>query len=210
MKQIALFPLNIVPFPGEELNLHIFEPRYKQLINDCLEEEGTFGIPSFINNRIEMGTEVTITEVFKTYEDGRMDIKTKAGSIFKVDEFWNPWGDKLYAGGVITYVQQVEETTTDLSLLLRMKELVSQLFAWLQESNVPKIATAKSVFEIGHKIGLKIEEEYELLKMPHENDRLEYTISHLEKLLPALERAHMAQEKIKQNGHFKHLDPLKF
>ncbi len=210
MRELPLFPLNIVPFPGEDLNLHVFEPRYKQLVNDCLKGDGTFGIPSYINNKIELGTEVEITEVFKTYEDGRMDIKTKAGRVFKVDEFWNPWGDKLYAGGLVTFIKRPEEVSTDLNLLLRMKELVSQLFIWLQEANTPKIATAKSVFEIGHKIGFKLEEEYELLRMPHENERLEFTISHLENLLPALERAHLAQEKIKQNGHFKHLDPLKF
>ncbi len=209
MKRIPLFPLNLVAFPGEDLNLHVFEPRYKQLVNDCIDEGSTFGIPSYIDNKIELGTEVEIVEISKTYEDGRMDIRTKATNSFKVNDFWNPWGEKLYAGGEIIYIERSSEKT-DLVLLLKMKELVSQLFAWLQEPKVPNVAKAKSVFDIGHKIGFKLEEEYELLKMPSENARLEYTINHLERLLPALERAHVAQERIKQNGHFKHLDPLTF
>ncbi len=207
MKRIPLFPLNLVAFPGEDLNLHVFEPRYKQLVNDCIDESSNFGIPSYIDNKIELGTEVEIIEVAKTYDDGRMDIRTKAINTFEVKDFWNPWGEKLYAGGEIIYLEQPNEKT-DLVLLLKMKELVSQLFAWLQEPNVPNIAKAKSVYDVGHKIGFKLEEEYELLKMPTENDRLNYTITHLENLLPALERAHIAQERIKQNGHFKHLDPL--
>ena len=209
MKQLPLFPLNIVAFPGENLNLHVFEPRYKQLVNDCLEEEITFGIPSYVNNKIEVGTEVEIVEVFKTYEDGRMDIRTKATDVFKVKDYWNPWGERLYAGGEIDYLKRKEEST-DLSLLLKMKELAIELFVWLQENNTPDVSKASSVYDIGHKIGFKLEEEYELLKMGCENERLMYTINHLENLLPALERAHSAQERIKQNGHFKHLDPLKF
>ena len=209
MKQLPLFPLNLVAFPGEELNLHIFEPRYKQLVNDCIEEQSSFGIPSFVNNKIELGTEVEIVEVAKRYSDGRMDIKTKATKVFQVNEYWNPWGEKLYAGGEISYLDQSKEST-DLQLLIKMKELANQLFSWLQEVNTPNVAKAKSVFDLGHKIGFKLDEEYELLKMPTENERLEFTIKHLEKLIPALERAQFAQERIKQNGHFKHLDPLKF
>ena len=209
MKRIALFPLNIVAFPGEEVNLHVFEPRYKDLINDCLNRGDKFGIPSYVLGKIELGTEVEITEVTKTYDDGRMDIKTRAVDAFKVNDFWNPWGERQYAGGEIHYLFQSEDQT-DLNKLLSFKELVSQLFAWLREVDVPDVSSITSVFNIGHKIGFKLEEEYTLLEMTNENDRLDFAINHLENLLPALERAHLAQEKIKQNGHFKHLDPLKF
>lgn len=210
MKTIALFPLNLVAFPGEEVNLHVFEPRYKQLINDCLDEDNTFGIPSYVNNRIDLGTEVEITEVTKKYDDGRMDIRTQAISVFKVTDYWNPWGEKLYAGGEVTPLP-VEQSRTDLLLLLKLKELTSQLFTWLDATNNFKdISRIQSVFEIGHKLGFKLEEEYQLLAMPSENDRLSYTIRHLERFIPALERAHSANERIKQNGHFKHLDPLEF
>lgn len=209
MREIALFPLNIVAFPGESVNLHIFEPRYKALVNDCLAGQKTFGIPAYVMNKIELGTEVEITEVTKTYDDGRMDIKTKALDGFKVEEFWNPWGENEYAGGRITYLA-TSDSTTNQSKLYEFKEMVAKLFVWLGEMDVPDISSINSVFDIGHKIGFKPEEEYALLKMSAENERLDYAIRHLEHLLPALERAQNAQERIKQNGHFKHLDPLKF
>jgi len=209
MREIALFPLNIVAFPGEAVNLHIFEPRYKALVNDCLAEKSTFGIPAYVKNKIELGTEVEIVEVTKKYDDGRMDIKTKGLSAFRVDDFWNPWRENEYAGGRIEYLPNSDEQS-DLGMLYEFKEMVAKLFVWLGEMDGPDISTITSVFDIGHKIGFKPEEEYALLEMPAENDRLLYAIKHLEHLLPALERAQNAQERIKQNGHFKHLDPLKF
>ncbi|MEQ9405285.1 MAG: LON peptidase substrate-binding domain-containing protein [Cyclobacteriaceae bacterium] len=206
--QIPIFPLNIVAFPGEGVNLHIFEPRYKQLINDCLDQGLTFGIASHVLNKVELGTEVKITEVTKTYSDGRMDIKTLGLKVFEVKDFQNPWGEKLYAGGMVKFLEN--NTETDLEKLAEFKELVSELFGWLGEIDAPDITHINSVFDIGHKIGLKPEEEYLLLEIRKENERLRFAIDHLHRLIPALERAQHAQDRIRQNGHFKHLDPLEF
>ena len=129
-RELALFPLNIVVFPGEDVNLHIFEPRYKALVHDCLNEERPFGIPSYVNSKIEYGTQVHIVEISKTYEDGRMDIKTKADEIFLVKDFQNPWGDHEYAGGLIEFIPTDE--TEDAELRLRMLDLCGELFSWLQ------------------------------------------------------------------------------
>jgi hypothetical protein len=99
-KFLPLFPLNLVAFPGEKLNLHIFEPRYKELINECLEENKHFGIPAYIYNKLEgFGTEMKITKLVKRYEDGRMDISTEGVNVFELMDYENPLKDKLYAGG---------------------------------------------------------------------------------------------------------------
>jgi len=87
MLEIPLFPLNIVAFPGEEINLHIFEPRYKQLINDCLDNKTTFGIPSYVKSKIDLGTETEICSITKKYPDGRMDIKTRGVKVFLSEVF---------------------------------------------------------------------------------------------------------------------------
>lgn len=207
-KEIPLFPLNIVAFPGEELNLHIFEPRYKQLIEDCETSDKIFGIPSYINNKVEYGTEVEIIEITKRYSDGRSDVKTKATQIFKVIDFQNPWSKKLYAGGSIAYISH--DLEEDPALKLDFLALCKELFSWLQMSEKIKLDHSTNSFTVGHKIGLKLEEEYELLKIGSEVDRQHFIIKHLETMLPALERAEEARERIKLNGHFKHLDPLKF
>ena len=82
---IPIFPLSIVVYPGENLNLHIFESRYKQLINECYSEKKSFGIPTVINDKVsEMGTLMNIEEIVSTSENGEMDIKTKGVSVFRI------------------------------------------------------------------------------------------------------------------------------
>ena len=75
---VPIFPLAIVVYPGEQLNLHIFEPRYKQLITECFAEAKPFGIPTVLNNAVsEIGTLVQVSEIVKIYEDGKMDVRTE-------------------------------------------------------------------------------------------------------------------------------------
>ncbi|MFY0599522.1 MAG: LON peptidase substrate-binding domain-containing protein [Cyclobacteriaceae bacterium] len=207
-KEISLFPLNLVVFPGEELNLHIFEPRYKDLINDCLKKEGRFGIPSYVLNRIEFGTEVTIKEVTKTYKDGRMDIKTEGARVFRVLDYYNPWKSKSYAGGEIEFIDF--NLGRDEKLHCKIIDKLHDLFEWLKTEEEVDISYETSLYKVIHKIGLKLDEEYALLSMNSELQRQKYVLGHLKNLVPMLERAEEAREKIRMNGHFKHLDPLKF
>ncbi len=206
--EIPLFPLNIVAFPGELVNLHIFEPRYKQLVKDCIECKQGFGIPTYLNSKVEFGTEVEILKVEKTYEDGRMDIRTRGLSVFKILDFENEWNDKLYAGGTIEYPDNELQYHGDSKEL--MFNLVKQLLDWLQMNDKLKIEYESNSYSIAHKIGLKLEEEYEFLQILNEKDRQEFIINHLQRLIPALERAHSAKEVISMNGHFKHLTPPNF
>src|SRR3989337_2030747 len=84
---IPIFPLGIVVYPGEDLNLHIFEPRYKQLIKECHEQKKPFGIPTVIENKLqEHGTLVEITELSKLNDNGEMDIKTQGVQVFRILE----------------------------------------------------------------------------------------------------------------------------
>jgi Lon protease-like protein len=70
---IPIFPLGIVVYPGENLNLHIFEPQYKQLITECNEQKKPFGIPTVIENKMQdFGSMVTITEISKVHDNGEM------------------------------------------------------------------------------------------------------------------------------------------
>ncbi|MEN1786417.1 MAG: LON peptidase substrate-binding domain-containing protein, partial [Bacteroidota bacterium] len=102
--KLPLFPLQSVFFPGETVPLHIFEERYKQLINDCREEAMTFGIPVFIDNTIQYGTEVQLVEVVNTYDTGEMDVVCIARQVFKVLTFDNEMEGKLYSGGLVSFL----------------------------------------------------------------------------------------------------------
>lgn len=208
VKELPLFALNMVVFPSEELNIHIFEPQYKQLINDCLGGKCNFGIPSHVLNKIEYGTEVKIVELVKTYEDGRMDIRTEGVQVFEVKRYENPWDHKEYAGGIVEYLQVEEHADPDLNLDLI--ELCRELYEWLHMPPDFDMFSDNILYHVVHKIGLKPEEEYELLKMKSQVRQQKYVIEHLNKLIPALERAEKAKERIRMNGNFQNLDPFKF
>src|SRR5215203_4825288 len=82
---IPIFPLSVVVYPGEKLPLHIFEPRYKQLIRECHELKKPFGIPTVIKNNVqEMGTLVMLHDIVKEYENGEMDIRTEGLQVFRI------------------------------------------------------------------------------------------------------------------------------
>lgn len=72
---IPLFPLGLVLFPGMPLPLHIFEDRYKLMINECLDQNKAFGIVLFNGHQIQdIGCSAVIIKVLKEYDDGKMDI----------------------------------------------------------------------------------------------------------------------------------------
>ncbi len=203
---IPFFPLNLVVYPNESLNLHIFEPRYRQLINECLETGKTFGIPAFINNKLPgLGTEVQIVELSKRYEDGQMDIKTKAHRVFKIVTFENPVTGKLYSGGKIAYQKSTDSEFGVIPELMKQLELLQILM----QSKI-KFDTYQPCFsyQIAHKIGLLIEDEYKLLQMAEETERQKFILKHLNKVIPVMTEMDKAKERIKLNGHFKNLDPL--
>ena len=207
---IPIFPLSIVVYPGELLNLHIFEPRYKQLIKECIEQKKTFGIPAVINNGVaEMGTLVTILELVKEYDDGKMDIKTQGLQIFRILEVIKEIPDKLYSGAIVTYPDN------RLALIPhRMKKLLNairELHKILKvEKAFGKSDEMLSSYDVAHHTGLSLEEEYELLSLMQEDQRLEYLKRHLTKVVPVLSEMENLKEKIKLNGHFKDIKGFDF
>jgi hypothetical protein len=207
IKTIPLFPLKLVAFPGEQLNLHIFEDRYKQLVADIKDEDGVFGISVYLDRIMEVGTEVKLNEVVKTYEDGRLDISTQATRTFSLIDFVNPLQGNLYAGGTVEYLEN--DTVAPVNLYEDFKALLNELFK-LMNYDIDLLATPLNSFTYAHKIGMSIEQEYELLKLKSEGERIIFIIKHLIKIIPILKEVEEAKRKIKLNGHFKLLDPLDF
>jgi uncharacterized protein len=204
---IPIFPLKLVAFPGEEVNLHIFEPRYKQLITDIVENKTTFGIAVYLDKLMPFGTEVELKEVSKIYEDGRLDIKTVGKNIFEIITLENPMSQKLYAGGQVIFYENDQNISQNIYLeyLFYLKELFR-----LMNHDIDFFPLQVNSFTYAHKIGLKLEEEYELLLMDKEEERVKYLIKHLLRVIPILRDIESAKNKIKMNGHFKNFDPLEF
>lgn len=207
---IPVFPLGIVVYPGEILNLHIFEPRYRQLINESYKTQKPFGIPVVLNNRVaELGTLVEITEIAKLYGDGRMDIRTKGLTIFQVLELVKTIPDKLYSGAIVSYPSNSESHQPD--GIQRVVKNLRELYRLLNVTrNFTKPDEELTSYDLAHHAGLSLEEEYELLGLLNETQRLEYLKRHLNKVLPVMTGMETLKEKISLNGHFKELKGFTF
>jgi Lon protease-like protein len=207
---IPIFPLGIVVYPGESLNLHIFEDRYKQLIKDCQEQKKPFGIPTVIDNKVqEYGSLVEISEITKVHDNAEMDIKTTGKKVFRVLELIRDVPDKLYSGAIVNYPQSHEKGNPELmrKVIKGIRELHDILK--VQKDFVQKDEELNS-YSVAHHIGLSIEEEYELLTLFDEKQRQEYLKRHLAKVIPMVTGMELLKEKIKLNGHFKNLSGFSF
>ena len=202
---IPIFPLGIVVFPGEELNLHIFEPQYKQLITECNEQKKPFGIPTVLENKMQdYGSMVIIKEISKLHDNGEMDIKTKGEKVFRILEVIKHVPDKLYSGAIVNYPDTLERGNID--LMRKVMTGIRDLHKLLKvNKDFKKPDEEVRCFEVAHHIGLSLEEEYELLGLLDERQRQEYLKRHLTKVIPMVAGMEQLKEKIKLNGHFKNL-----
>ena len=207
---IPIFPLALVVFPGEELNLHIFEPRYKQLVSECNVAKKPFGIPAVIQNKVaELGTLVEIIEIVKTYESGEMDIRTKGTKIFRILEMITSIPEKGYSGAIVNYPEN--EFTGNNELMLKVTDAIRELHKMLNVTKQLKASgSALNSYDVAHHAGLSLDEEYEMLGLMKELQRQEYLRRHLQKVLPVVAEMESLKEKVKLNGHFRNLGGFEF
>ena len=205
---IPIFPLSIVVYPGEQLNLHIFEPRYRQLIKECQDQKKSFGIPTVIENKLQdLGSLVQITEITTVHDNGEMDIKTKGEKVFRILEIIKDVPDKLYSGAIVNYPDNREEGSVE--LMRKVMAGIRDLHQLLKVNKEFKKADHEiKTYDVAHHIGMSLEEEYELLGLMEELQRQEYLKRHLAKVIPMVASMEQPKEKIKLNGHFKHLPGL--
>lgn len=204
-----LFPLRLVAYPGETVNLHIFEPRYQQLINECLGDGTTFGLPTFLDDKLPgLGCEMRVTALVQRYDDGKLDIRTEGVRVFRIREMHNPAPGKLYAGARVEFWEKPEPyAPVDPALV----ELAQRLYRIL---NAPLKADPSAPqpysFQIGHLVGLNIEDEYELLSIDTETERQAFLLAHLQHVLPVMEDMERTRQRIAMNGHFREFGALDF
>lgn len=202
---IPIFPLGIVIYPGETVNLHIFEERYKQLITECFGEKKAFGIPCVLKEHIgELGALVNITEIVEVYQDGRMDIRVEGAGIFRVLEIVKQVPDKLFSGAIVNHLKN--EMSGKNNLMKYVLASVRELHRLLKvNKDFKKPDEELMSYHIAHHAGLTLEEEYELLGLLREDQRLEYLKRHLQKILPMALGIETLKDKIQLNGHFREL-----
>jgi len=200
------FPLTIVVFPGEVVNLHIFEPRYKQLIIDSYGHKTTFGIPVVIDNKVsQYGTEVELVNIFKKYDSGEMDIRVQGKRIFKLSDYQDRMEGKLYGGATAEFITTTGETDAAMSELIQQK--VKILFKNL---GVSKELKGFDPYDLGHYVGFSKEEEYNFLKVTNKKKQQQLILDQLDKLIPIIEKSSLLKARIQLNGEFRKFDPTNF
>lgn len=207
---IPIFPLAIVVYPGEDLNLHIFEPRYKQLISECFENKKPFGIPSIIEEKLQdYGTLMQVTEITNVHAGGELDIRTRGEKVFRILEVIREIPDKLYCGAIVNYPSNHSGGSVKIMALLM--ENIRELHKMLNITKDFKKEDAElRAYDVAHHIGLSVQEEYELLNLVNERQRQEYIRLHLAKVIPLVAQMEGLKEKVKLNGHFKNLASFNF
>ena len=195
---LPLFPLDVVLFPGAPLPLHVFEPRYKELVGECLAANRPFGMIRARENALaEIGCTAMILSVTKKYEDGRMDIATEGGQRFELERLHQ---ERSFLQGEVTYFDdepsQVTKKESDTVI-----ELHQQLFGILgQPVETTKAYTSLS-FQLAHELPVDLDFKQSILEMKSESERIDTLIKYYRATIPKVEKTLRAREKASGNGH---------
>lgn len=197
---ISIFPLDVVVYPEETIQLHIFESRYLQLIKDCLAEQKPFGIPVILENRVlDYGTLLEVLKVTMEYEDGSLDIEAKGLQVFRILEIVKNLPDKLYSGAIVHYPDNDKmRVHPNLSALIYTE--VKRLYTLLNiENMLPEDVQEWTSYDIAHKLGLTREQEYELLSIFNEVQRMEYLRRYFNSIMPEVGNIEVLKSRISLN-----------
>jgi len=178
-KILPFFPLGVFIFPGEDLPLRIFEPRYLQLIEEAREEGFTFGIPYAIDDEImEYGCEVKLQQVVAESEQGRKVITVESVGLFRVKSYTSQMTGKLYAGGNVEILPQPPAVTNSelINLIIQYTEQYDPNFLQDFEKN------ELSSHDIVRSLKLSSEDKYKFLLMEGDAQRENYLVKQLQYL----------------------------
>ncbi len=197
LTRIPLFPLDVVLFPAAVLPLHIFEPRYKQMIALCLEKGLEFGVVWQRGGQLAaVGCTASITDVLQKYPDGRMDILTAGQSVFQLDQLFD---DKLYFEAAVRYLLDDSEESPAFGpdLLSAYAECYRAIH---NRSPVPP-EDPLTAYQIASELPLELEVRQSLLEIRSESERQRYLLAALQEWLPELRRIQSLKARAGGNGH---------
>ncbi|MBL7933073.1 MAG: LON peptidase substrate-binding domain-containing protein [Bacteroidia bacterium] len=166
---LPMFPLNMVLFPGETTKLYIFEERYKQLVDDCLDNGASFGIP-YIEKGVlkKYGCEVKINRILKTYENGGMDVLVEGTGLFELLEFTEVLRPKLYGAGLIEYLNINQKI-----VLNNLQDATVNYFGTVQNKLIDYDTVSNlTIYSVASALQLTYPEKYLLLASPNQQIHL--------------------------------------
>jgi Lon protease-like protein len=198
VEEIGLFPLGIVLVPTERVPLHIFEPRYRELIGECLELEREFGLVLEDDEGLRaVGTRTRVAEVIERLPDGRLNIVVEGGERFRLVE--ESEGRSFRTGRVEPFADEVAPATADEveGVLAAFRRLAEAAGA---EADVPEPSDSPLSFALAARIELPAGRKQALLELRSEQARVRMLSELLERLSESLAAAQELAERARRNG----------
>ena len=205
MPELGLFPLPLVLVPTERIPLHIFEPRYRELIGECVETDGEFGLVLATGDGAvhEVGTRARVAALVETLDDGRMNVVVEGGARFRLLELTR--GRSFQTGLVEDVVDEDEPVDAD------QRERAVAVFRQLAEAadsdvDVPAADSPELVWELAARVDFGIEPKQEILASTSPPQRLARLIELLEASLEAVRLEQALRERAGGNGKVSQLN----
>jgi Lon protease-like protein len=198
MDELGLFPLGIVLLPTEQLPLHIFEERYKELIGECLEDDGEFGLVYADDDGLrDLGTRARIVEVLTRFEDGRLNILVEGAERFRLTELTD---GRSFNTGLVSPIEDEDDPAGAPAV-----EEALRLFGALRdltgsEVDEPDPSSSQLSFALAAKVELPADEKLALLAELSERLRMERVQELLANALLTAQRVRRAAERASTNG----------
>jgi len=192
---LPLFPLDVVLFPGVPLPLHIFEPRYREMIGECLQEKSMFGVVRSQEEGVaQIGCTAEIVAVTKTYDDGRMDIVTQGRERFELLELNH---ERSFLRGEVLFVAD-EPGKPDAEELARAVRLHQEILALAgAQQDLSEETESPLSYQMAGSLPLDLDFKQALLSMRSEAERIQA----IGKYFETVRRAVIVRQKASGNGH---------
>ena len=200
---LPLFPLQVVLFPTSALPLHIFEERYKELINECLNKGCEFGINLFRENGVaKVGCTAAVTNLLNRYDDGKMDIVVQGKRRYSIAQ--TVTSPTKYSVARVEIIP-VSEELIDTDLVTETVKLHNHLIDIVYRDSSYKLTydavnTVLS-FKIAQKTGMELGQRQALLEIDSENERLRVLYAYLTEVIPKLQQLGEVERVIKSDGY---------
>ena len=203
---LPIFPLDLVLLPGVPLPLHIFEPRYKEMVRECLDQARPFGIvrtkdkgdgsdEGFAN----IGCTAEILNVLKTYPDGRMNILAEGQKRFEVLQLNQ---ERSFFQAEVFYLEDENDlpSAAEIAKAIQLHAQIMKL-AGARPEQLEESATTQLAYRLAGSLPFDPDFQQALLEMNSEAARIREIISFFERILPVLNRSAEAKHKAAGNGH---------
>ena len=196
---LPLFPLDVVLLPGTPIPLHIFEPRYKEMIGECLAQKTAFGIVRAKEDGIaEIGCTAEILDVTKRYDDGRMDILCEGRRRFEVMGLNE---ERTFLQAEVTYFDDDPGSDPSDQVNEALRLYIDLIRLLDSDADAPEAGTPQLSFQLAAPMPLDLDFKQTLLGMRSERERIAAVVKYYEALLPRMRRAVKARKKAGGNGH---------